>query len=94
MTPAAPSSPKPPGGHNIKVIVRIDHTALQRGRTIAGETWEVAGLGPISAQTAQELMADAFVAAVITKGRDVLNVAHLGRGLDAHPNSFERAPVG
>ena len=76
--------PKLPGGNNIKIIVRIDHTALARGHTVAGETCEVAGLGPISVATAQALMADAFLAAVITKGRDVINVAHLGRGLNAH----------
>lgn len=75
---------RPVGGHNTKVIVRIDHTALVRGHTIAGETCEVAGLGPISVQTARELMADAFLAAVVTKGRDVVTVAHLGRALNAH----------
>jgi hypothetical protein len=83
-SPPAPPPARPPGGNNIKVIVRIDHTALARGHTIAGETCEVAGLGPISVTTAQALMADAFLAAVITKGRDVINVAHLGRGLNAH----------
>jgi len=75
---------RPPGGNNTKVIVLIDHAALARGNTIAGETCEVAGLGPISVTTAKHLMADAFLAAVITKGRDVINVAHLGRGLNAH----------
>ena len=83
--PAAPAkAKKPPGGNNIKVIVRIDHTALARGHTIAGETCDVAGLGPIPVSAAKELMADAFIAAVITKGRDVINAAHLGRGLNAH----------
>lgn len=64
--------------------MRIDHTALVRGHAIAGETCEVAGLGPISVEAARELMADAFLAAVVTKGRDVVNVAHLGRSLSAH----------
>ncbi len=73
-----------PGGQNTKVIVRIDHRALVRGHTIAGETCEVAGLGPIPVSTATALMGDAFLAAVITRGRDVLTVAHLGRGLNAH----------
>jgi len=63
--------------------VLIDHTALARGHTIASETCQVTGLGPISVTTAKHLMADAFLAAVITKGRDVVNVAHLGRGLNA-----------
>jgi hypothetical protein len=88
-TPAAPAPAKTPGGSNVKVIVRIDHTALLRGHTTAGETCEIAGLGPISVDTAKELMTDAFLAAVITKGRDVINVAHLGRG----PNTHQRTAL-
>jgi hypothetical protein len=82
--PTAAPPARLPGGNNTKVIVRIDHTALARGHTTAGETCEVAGLGPISVATAKVLMDDAFLAAVITRGRDVINVAHLGRGLNAH----------
>ncbi len=91
VEPAAPAGTpmKRAGGNNVKVIVRIDHTALARGRTIAGETCEVAGLGPISVGAAKDLMADAFLAAVITKGRDVINVAHLGRG----PNAYQRTAL-
>ena len=85
----APASLKRPGGSNVKVIVRIDHTALLRGRTIAGETCEVAGLGPVSVEAAKDLMGDAFLAAVITKGRDVVNVAHLGRG----PSAYQRTAL-
>jgi hypothetical protein len=82
--PAAGPPAKRPGGQNVKVIVRIDHTALLRGRTVAGETCEIAGLGPISVTAATELMDDAFLAAVVLRGRDVVNVAHLGRGPNAH----------
>ncbi len=82
---ASPSSTaKVPGGNNVKVIVRIDHDALVRGHTMAGETCDIVGVGPISVAASRELMRDAFLAAVITKGRDVVNVAHLGRGLNAH----------
>lgn len=73
-----------PGGANTKVIVRIDHTALLRGHAQAGETVEVAGLGPVPVATVQALMDDAFVAAVVTRGHDVVNAAHLGRGVNAH----------
>jgi hypothetical protein len=91
VEPAAPvpAPAKVPGGANTKVIVRIDHTALLRGRTVAGETCEVAGLGPISVNAAKDLMGDAFLAAVITKGHDVVNVAHLGRG----PNAYQRTAL-
>ncbi len=64
--------------------MRIDHTALIRGHAVAGETVEVAGLGPVPVATVQALMDDAFLAAVITRGHDVVNVAHLGRGVNAH----------
>ena len=64
--------------------MRIDHTALRRGHTVAGETCEIAGLGPVPVSTVQELMPDAFLAAVVTKGVDVHTVAHLGRAANAH----------
>jgi hypothetical protein len=73
-----------PGGANTKVIVRIDHTALLRGHAEAGETVEVVGLGPGPVTTVRDLMDDAFVAAGVTRGHDVVNVAHLGRGVNAH----------
>jgi hypothetical protein len=83
--PSAPPVPtRLPGGNNTKVIVLIDHTALVRGHTIAGETCEVAGLGPVPASVVRDLLPDAFVAAVIKKGHDIVNVAHLGRGLNIH----------
>ena len=45
---------------------------------------KVAGLGPVPVDAVRALMPDAFIAAVVTKGRDVINVAHLGRGVNAH----------
>lgn len=88
---AAPEPPghpaplaRPPGGDNVKVIVRIDHSALVRGHTVAGETCDIPGLGPIPVAAARELLGEAFLAFVITKGRDVATVAHVGRGLNAH----------
>jgi 5-methylcytosine-specific restriction endonuclease McrA len=69
----------------VKVIVLVDHAALLRGRTVAGETCEIAGLGPISVETARQiLLDDPFLAVVVKRGRDVVNVAHQGRGLNAH----------
>jgi hypothetical protein len=87
---AASDSPHPlptrlPGGNNVKVIVVIDHTALLRGHTVAGETCEIAGLGPISVEAARQILRDdPFLAVVVRRGRDVVNVAHHGRGLNAH----------
>lgn len=79
-----PPAVRPPGGANTKVIVRIDHAALVRGHAEASETVEIVGLGQVSVTTVKELMADAFIAAVVMKGHDVVNVAHLGRGVNAY----------
>jgi hypothetical protein len=67
--------------HGTKVIVRIDWDALLRGYPIDGEVSEVAGIGPVPVSLVRSMIdsGDAFLAAVVTKGHDVLNVAHLGR---------------
>ncbi len=72
-----------PAGADAKIIVRIDHTALLRGRAVDGETCEIAGVGPVPVATVREWMDDAFVAAVLTNGDDVQRVVHLGRRFTA-----------
>ena len=64
-----------------KAIVRIDHAALVRGHAEAGETSEIAGVGPVPVSLVRSWMdsGDLFLAAVVTKGVDVATVAHLGR---------------
>ncbi|MGN6694849.1 MAG: DUF222 domain-containing protein [Aquihabitans sp.] len=75
---------KLPGGNNVKVIVTVDHTALLRGHTEPGETCEIAGVGPISVDAARAILRDdPFLAVVVRKGQDIVNVAHHGRGLNA-----------
>jgi Domain of unknown function (DUF222) len=84
---AARPSPGPgpgPGRPAATVHVLIDHAALTRGHTTTGETCRIAGVGPIPVATAQAMMADAFLAAVVTDGVDVYTVAHLGRTVTAH----------
>jgi hypothetical protein len=68
---------------NAKIIVRIDHTALTRGHTEPGEICEIAGVGPVPVATVKAMMTDAFLAAVVTNGQAVANVAHLGRKVTA-----------
>lgn len=65
----------------VKVIVNIDHGALQRGRVEGGEVCEIAGVGPVPVSVVAEILAsgDPFLAAVVTSGEEVLSVAHLGR---------------
>jgi hypothetical protein len=72
-----------PAGADAKIIVRVDHAALLRGCTLDGETCEIAGVGPVPVGTVREWMADAFVAAVLTRGEDVQRVVHLGRRFTA-----------
>jgi len=61
-------------------LVRVDHSALSRGQVEGDEVCEIAGLGPIPVARARQLLSDAVVKLVITKGVDVANVTHLGRG--------------
>ena len=60
-------------------IIKIDHTALRRGSVEGDEVCEIVGLGPIPVSVARELLGDAILKLVITKGVDVINVTHLGR---------------
>ena len=67
-------------GSQAKVVVRIDHAALFRGRAEPGETCEITGVGPVPVPVVHELLADgAFLAAVTTHHEVVHGVAHLGR---------------
>jgi hypothetical protein len=61
-------------------LVRADHAALVRGHIEGDEVCEITGLGPIPVRIARDLLGDAVVKLVLTKGVDVANVTHLGRG--------------
>jgi hypothetical protein len=77
---AEPAKDKPkatPGQH--LAIIRIDYTALRRGSVEGDEVCEIVGLGPVPVSVARELLGDAILKLVITKGIDVANVTHLGR---------------
>ena len=67
----------------VKVILRADVSAIQRGTTVKGETCEIAGVGAIPVTEARKLLPDAFLAVVITNGKQVLNVTHFGRQFTA-----------
>lgn len=80
------SRPKPGGAPvtESKVIALIDYDALRRGYTEGDETSEIVGVGPVPVSTVQAMLADSFLAAVVTDGVDVYNVAHIGRRVTAH----------
>lgn len=77
--PETATKPRKPTIRNL-TVVRVDLEALTRGTTESDETCEIAGLGPISVETAREMLGESIVKLVITKGVDVQNVTHLGRG--------------
>ena len=72
-------------GARAKIIVRVDLPALLRGQVGPGECCELSGFGPIAASAVRDLIdtGDPFLAAVVTKGKEVVGVAHLGRRANA-----------
>ena len=84
---AAARSSNPAVRADRKVIATIDVTALNRGWVQDGETCVIAGVGPVSVPVVRAMLADAFVALVITNGLDVANITHLGRQVTAHQRS-------
>jgi hypothetical protein len=66
-----------------RAIIRIDHSALVRGRVEGDELCEITGLGPIPIRTALALLGESTLHLVMTKGVDVANVTYLGRGPNA-----------
>jgi hypothetical protein len=68
-------------GYTTHVIV--DHEALLRGNTVPGETCEIPGVGPVNVEWVRELLGEAFVTAIIKKGKDIATVAHFGRHIPA-----------
>jgi len=77
LTTTGPATGRSPA----KTIVRVDLEALLRGRAIEGEVCEIAGFGPVAVSAVRDLIdtGDPFLAAAVTKGEQVLGVAHLGR---------------
>ena len=73
----SPESTKPTA--RFMSLVRVDHEALLRGWSEDDEICEIAGLGPIPASIARQVLGESLMKLVITKGSDVLNVTHLGR---------------
>ncbi|MGH9230466.1 MAG: hypothetical protein ACRD07_17375 [Acidimicrobiales bacterium] len=78
-TATAPARPKTANPAFLSLL-RVDLEALLRGRTERDETCDIAGVGPVPARVARTLLGDAILKLVITKGVDVVNVTHLGRG--------------
>jgi hypothetical protein len=71
------------------MLFRVDWDAFLAGAPREGETCELAGYGPVAMSVVRELleMANPFVVAILTKGTEVVGVAHLGRRPNAHQRS-------
>ena len=70
-----------------KVLCRVDWDTLLRGYPAGGEVCEVMGQ-PVAVSAVQDMLAaGGFLAAVVTKGRQVIGVAHLGRAPTAFQDS-------
>jgi len=65
------------------VHLRVDLAALRRGRLDDGECCEIPGVGPVPLEIAREVLGDAIMHLVITKGSDVASITHLGRTVRA-----------
>jgi hypothetical protein len=79
-TTECPSTAFPPPA---SVHLRVDLAALRRGHLDDAECCEIPGVGPVPIEVAEELLGDAIVALVITKGSDIASVTHLGRTVRA-----------
>jgi len=74
---------KSASGPRAMVHVRVDHASLVRGHVEGDEVCEVPGVGPIPVATARAWAGDAVLKALVTKGVDVVAVAHAGRTVTA-----------
>jgi hypothetical protein len=66
------------------ILARVDVPALRRGHTIAGETCEIDGLGPVPVAALLDQLPDAAIYLICTNGVDVFNVTNLARKTTAH----------
>jgi hypothetical protein len=69
------------------VHVVVDYEALMRGHTETGEKCEIPGIGPIPVTLARQMADDAVLKILLTKGVDVITVAHAGYSPPAHVRS-------
>jgi len=76
-----------PAGPEHMVHVLVDYDALVRGHTVAGEQCEVPGFGPVPVSVARKMSEDAILKVILTRGADVVGVAHGGRTVPAHLRS-------
>ena len=80
---ATPDVPPPVGPASMFHVV-VDYDALMRGHTVTGERCEIPGMGPIPVTLARQMAQDCILKILLTKGVDVMAVAHGGYTIPAH----------
>jgi hypothetical protein len=68
-----------PGKPTYLALLRIDFDALLRGHIEGEELCEIQGVGPVPVSRAYDLLGDAVVKLIATRGEQVVNVTHYGR---------------
>lgn len=81
-----PDNDAQPGPEHMVHVV-VDYDALVRGHSVAGEQCEIPGFGPVPVSVARKMSEDAVLKVVLTRGVDVVGVAHGGRTIPAHLRS-------
>jgi hypothetical protein len=71
------------GRAKAEITVRIDHAALVRGHTEAGEICEIEGIGPVPVETVRAAASDAILRAVVIRNGHVIKTAPAGRTIPA-----------
>jgi hypothetical protein len=74
-----------------KVLARVDLPRLLGHPPADDDVCELAGYGPVAPSAIRDLIdtEDPFLAAVVTKGKEVVGVAHLGR----RPNAYQQTAL-
>ncbi len=61
-------------------LLQLPYELFMSGAVDGEEMCEIVGLGPVPVRVARDLLGESILKLVITKGVDVANVVHLGRG--------------
>src|SRR5438477_2498224 len=70
-----------------EIRVVVDHAALVRGHTVAGEACEIEGLGPVPVAVVESWRHDAYLRLIVTDGIDVRAITRRSRYIDAHQDA-------
>ena len=78
-------------GTGPEVHVTVEATALLRGYSKPGETCSIEGIGQVPVATARKLLGDGYLSILVTRGTDVMTVAHAGRAVPADVDTALKA---